>query len=193
MKKKIFISIETLIYLTFITLDFLKINSTYIKYSGIVVCFVYTILDNHKRIDSSLFTLIADLFLLVLNKHYEIGLTSFIIVQIIYIYYLGNIDNKHYKSFMTIRFSLLVIAYIVIYFMKNADLLTKLVLFYFCNEFISAIEACFTVNKLFALGLILFVCCDVCVGLFNINIGLPFTSFLMWIFYLPSQVLINLN
>ena len=52
----------------------------------------------------------------------------------------------------------------------------------------------------FAVGLILFWCCDVCVGIFNISAGLPALKsigencgFLIWIFYLPSQVLLVLS
>ena len=52
-------------------------------------------------------------------------------------------------------------------------------------------------GRLFALGLALFVGCDVCVGLFN---ALPAPSPLysaasvgMWLFYLPSQALIALS
>ena len=51
--------------------------------------------------------------------------------------------------------------------------------------------------RLFALGLTLFVGCDVCVGLFNaLPPGSPryfAVSIGMWLFYLPSQVLIALS
>ena len=52
--------------------------------------------------------------------------------------------------------------------------------------------------RLFALGLTLFVGCDVCVGAFN-SPGLApagayqFAQVGMWLFYLPSQVLIALS
>ena len=51
---------------------------------------------------------------------------------------------------------------------------------------------------LFALGLTLFVGCDVCVGIFNLPGLLPdalyqFSRIGMWLFYLPSQVLIALS
>lgn len=55
-------------------------------------------------------------------------------------------------------------------------------------------------NILFAVGLSLFLGCDVCVGLHNfgtvLNVALPmwlvaFASYAMWAFYLPSQVLIT--
>ena len=49
----------------------------------------------------------------------------------------------------------------------------------------------------FALGLTLFVGCDACVGLFNALPAhsplYPAVSVGMWLFYLPSQVLIALS
>ena len=52
-------------------------------------------------------------------------------------------------------------------------------------------------GRLFAVGLTLFVGCDVCVGLFNaLPPGSPpysAASVGMWFFYLPSQVLITLS
>ena len=52
-------------------------------------------------------------------------------------------------------------------------------------------------GRMFGLGLLLFVGCDVCVGLHNLA-GLPaplsaFAQVGMWLFYLPSQVLIVLS
>ena len=47
------------------------------------------------------------------------------------------------------------------------------------------------------LGLLLFVGCDVCVGLHNLaGLPVPLSAFAqvgMWLFYLPSQVLIVLS
>ncbi len=55
---------------------------------------------------------------------------------------------------------------------------------------------------IFSLGLILFVCCDICVGFNNLAAYLPvdglegvlkFAAVGMWAFYLPSQVMISLS
>ena len=56
-------------------------------------------------------------------------------------------------------------------------------------------------NILFFIGLILFLCCDLCVGLFNFSeVGITLPAALekviapaMWLFYLPSQVLITIS
>ena len=47
-------------------------------------------------------------------------------------------------------------------------------------------------RRRFAAGLGLFVCCDLCVGAFNLGLLTGFTRYGMWLFYLPSQVLLAL-
>ena len=190
---KTFLSIQFLIYTSFIVLDSFHIDSTYVKYLGIILCLIYAIYNKKKyRRLSMTFTLIADFFLLVINKHYELGLLSFIIVQICYLYFLGNIDNTYFTRFLIIRLSMFVVGTVLLIVSKNMSLLNELVLIYFSNLLTNAIQSCFGSNKLLTLGLILFVCCDICVGLHNISATYTVASFLMWVFYLPSQVLIVL-
>ena len=52
--------------------------------------------------------------------------------------------------------------------------------------------------RLFSIGLWLFLCCDLCVGLFQNPQLVPpavsaFVSVGIWLFYLPAQVLITLS
>ena len=191
MKNKCFFVSELLIYITFIILDLLKLDSTYIKYAGILLCLIYAIYNKKKnRSIAMFFTLIADYFLLVINKHYEIGLLSFIIVQITYFYFLGNIDKAYFNMFLLIRGFIAIAGGLVLLLTNNLSLLNELVLIYFSNLLLNFIQAYICGQKLFALGLLLFICCDICVGLHNINAALSLATFLMWIFYLPSQVLI---
>ena len=76
--------------------------------------------------------------------------------------------------------------------------LNLLAMFYFSQLLSNTILAwTLPAMRIFALGLTLFVGCDICVGLFNV---LPTVSPLfsavsvgMWFFYLPSQVLIALS
>ena len=191
--KKSFIITESLIFIAFIVMDLLKIDSTFIKYFGIILCFLYA-LYNRKKFQSAsmIFTLIADFFLLILNDYYEIGVSSFIIVQFIYLYFLGNINSAYFNMFLYIRGYLIIVGSILLYMFKAMSLLNELVLIYFVNLIMNAIYAYVIKNKTPALGLILFVCCDVCVGLHNINAAYSLATFLMWVFYLPSQVLIVL-
>lgn len=188
--KKLFIIIESIIYLTFLVLDIKGISSTIVKYIGILLCFVYTLINkkNYGRI-ALFFTCLADLFLLVLNKYYIVGVSFFIFVQVTYIFYLDKLNiDLHFK----LRILIPLIACIVLAFLNNLSLLNIIVLFYFSQLVISALSLVNKKHKLLCLGLCLFACCDICVGLHNIYIHNSLIAFGQWFFYLPSQVLITL-
>lgn len=191
--KKGFIISESIIYILFILLDLQKINSTYIKYLGIILCLIYAFY-NHKKYQSvsMVFTLIADLFLLVLNTNYEIGVISFIVVQIIYLFFIKNINNRNFNLYLLFRIIVIVTGILILYKISYINLLNVLVIIYFSNLLINTIESYGIKNNTLALGLTLFVCCDICVGLNNILPQETIATFLMWVFYLPSQVLIVL-
>lgn len=192
--KKSFLLIEVLIYLLFIIFDLLKISSTYIKYFGIILCFIYTIC-NHKKFQSlaMAFTLIADFFLLVLNDYYEVGVLSFVVVQIIYLIFIKNINNKNFSKFLLARILLMIIGFVILFITNNISLLNVLVIIYFSNLLLNTFQSYTIKNNTLAVGLTLFVCCDICVGLHNILPQDTIATFLMWVFYLPSQVLIVLS
>lgn len=194
MKNKHFILAESLIYIGFIILDLLHINSTYIKYLGIILCLGYALLSGKKhRSVAMIFTLMADFFLLILDSHYEIGLVSFIIVQFIYLYFLGNYDRGYFNMFLLIRGFIIATGTLLLIIFKNLTLINELVLIYFSNLVLNTIQSYLLPNRLLSIGLTLFVCCDICVGLHNINVAYTLATFLMWFFYLPSQVLIVIS
>jgi len=186
--------IESIIYLSFISFDLLKIDSTYLKYLGIVLCLIYVIYNKKSyKVIALSFTLIADLFLLVLNQNYELGVFIFIGAQISYLLYLRSINNKSFKTFLPIRIFIIIVGSIVLYLSKNNSLLNELVLIYFSSLVINCLNAYNAKEKMFTLGLLLFIACDICVGLHNTTFNTPLISILMWVFYLPSQVLIALS
>lgn len=192
MKMKAFILIESIIFVSFIIMDFMNMNSIYIKYLGIVICFVFSLLNKNYIISlAQLFTLIADYFLLVIDNYYVLGLISFIVVQMIYMYFLYN--NKA-KLYIYIRLSLIIIAISLI---NKLPLLYVLVLCYFSMLIMNTITSYSNRNLiLLSIGFTLFIGCDVSVGLHNIlNSGLLYdiATMSMWIFYLPSQVLITIG
>ena len=81
--------------------------------------------------------------------------------------------------------------------MKRFDLLNAVSLFYF-TLLLGNLFSSLTNKKLRIMsgGFLLFVCCDICVGLFNLLERGPVydaVSLLMWIFYLPSQVLLAIG
>lgn len=191
--KKPFIIIESIIYVTFLVLDLLKVDSDYIKYLGIILCLIYAIYNRKKHQTISMtFTLIADYFLLLRLDHYEVGLISFICAQITYFYFLGNMDKSYFNMFLFIRGFVILAGTLLLNMTSNLILLNELVLIYFSNLVFNCIQAYVVHNKTLAIGLTLFICCDICVGLFNINAANSVAALLMWFFYLPSQVLICL-
>ena len=194
MKTKSFVLFESIIYICFIIMDLFNIDSTYIKYLGIVLCLIYS-LFNKKKVQcfAMFFTLIADFFLLVVNKYYEIGLISFIIVQLVYLYFLGNYNKAYFNMFLLIRGFICVFCVLTLNIIDQLTLLNILVIIYFSNLVLNMVQSHLLPNKILAIGLSLFVCCDICVGLHNINVAYEVSTFLMWVFYLPSQVLIVLS
>ena len=173
-------------------MDFYHLNSIYIKYLGIILCFIFSLLNKNYIISlAQLFTLIADYFLLVIDKYYVIGLISFIVVQLIYMYYLYL---SKVKTYIYIR---IIIILAVLTFVNNFLFLYSLVLCYFSLLVMNTI--CSYSNKkliILSIGLSLFICCDVCVGLHNIldrGTLYEIVTMSMWIFYLPSQVLITIG
>ena len=192
--KKLFITIESIIYLTFIIFDLFHINSIYLKYLGIFLCFLFAFLNKKKYISNALlFTLIADYFLLIKDEHYLIGVSSFLLVQTIYFFYLKNNNCELFKKVRVLIYAL-ILTFSIIF---KLDVLYFLVLIYFSTLVLNTVSS-FTSRdlRIFSIGLTLFILCDVSVGLFNI---LPYgrvyliVSLLMWVFYLPSQVLISLS
>ena len=76
--------------------------------------------------------------------------------------------------------------------------LNLLAALYFTAFVCNAAQSLSIKNALFSAGLILFLCCDICVGVHNVpelfSAGLrSFADIGMWLFYLPAQVLITLS
>lgn len=248
-KRTLFITVLVLIYLSFISLDITggrALYSNILKFTVIIICFCYAFFSksNNKSISYSLktamfFTLISDLFILILD-YYIYGVLTFIIVQLLYNYRIschnskyevqqqkesaaiGN--NKAKEMFVNrtwfIFISRMIIQLLIasciclILYLSGVELELLLVasLIYFTGLIINTIRAVIAVSRgekepgmrLFAAGLLLFVMCDINVGLFNLTrfISIPeetylliynISSVLMWVFYAPSQALIALS
>lgn len=202
--------IELILYLSFLCIDifFNQINTTYIKYSCIILLFIFSFIY-YKKWDlrhisfrfAYLFTLIADLFLLVLNNDYIIGVSFFLLAQISYFIYLNhNEDKKRIIKYLTIYFILAMPTSIIAsILLQPFDILYIIVSFYFSLLIINCIS-CFEKRKEIGLslfiGFFLFILCDINVGLNNLDyinsnsLLLYLVSIAMWLFYLPSQCII---
>ncbi len=210
-----FIAVETVIYVIFNVLAAVDApDPIYLKYSGVLLCFAVSLIpvimrgrsaDNAVVSVALLFTAISDLFILVLQDYFEIGLVTFITVQGVYFYRLySDRLNKIYIS-LIIRLAVAVALVIIFAAIGKLDLLVAECAIYITLLIGNVIDAFIICgngfkNLLFAIGLLLFLGCDICVGLHNfgivLGVQLPdwLTSFVgvaMWAFYLPSQVLIT--
>lgn len=213
----LFIAIETVIYVVFNVLAATGApDPIYLKYSGVLLCLavLFAIIfmpdrgrDNAVMLAALFFTAISDLFILVLDKYYEIGLVSFIIVQSIYLYRLYADRLKKIYITLAVRLTVMLALIITFAVLGMLNLLVAECAIYITMLVGNVVDSFIICKKsarnlIFAIGLLLFLGCDICVGLHNfgsvLNVSLPswlisFAAFAIWAFYLPSQVLITLS
>ena len=209
-----FIIAETAIYISFNVLIFVYgADPDAIKYAGIITCILISAInivlsgkDAAFLTAAMIFTAIADWFLLIIYDNQEIGVASFLVVQLIYFVRIYRISGKKWYISAGVRVALPVIILIVLAVLGKITLMTALVALYFPQLLINAVDSAFLIKLskryiMLFIGYLLFIGCDICVGLHNlayIGNGLPenidyWISNLVWIFYLPSQVLITLT
>lgn len=225
----IFLLIELVLYFGFMLLDLFRsheyILSSRIKFAGVVMCFLYALFFN-KNVNSKLdvnivklallFTVISDLFILILD-YYSIGLITFCIVQLLYLVRMvlwtkpENLKIGILKKVVRNVSLVLIILIVLVFTQVKLETLIVLSSFYFVSIFLNVIDSIKstivlkdTRSMVFACGMILFLLCDINVGLFNLGDFIlidgawfrklySFSSIAMWMFYLPSQVLITLS
>ena len=201
----LFLVLEGAVYAAFLAMDLAGLGglSIWPKYAGILLCLAFACLAAVRGGDRLIpfalaCTALADLFLLVLNRYYPLGVAIFLVVQTLYLLRLRRDGSD---SAPWLRAGLALILALAVYGLGLLSPLNLLVCLYF-SQLLSNTCLAWTVKgrsqRLFALGLTLFVGCDVCVGLFNLSGLVPdalyhFARVGMWLFYLPSQVLIALS
>lgn len=145
-----------------------------------------------------LLTALADLFLLVLNDYYILGILIFLGAQIVY---LARLYRSSGKWFWLLRLLLPLVIGLLFLLMDMALPMNLLAGLYFSQLLVNMLQAWLMRGRkwrIFAVGLSLFIGCDLCVGIFNTGNLFPewlvsFAVIGMWLFYLPSQVLIVLS
>jgi len=154
-------------------------------------------------------TICADLFLVLITpQNKEIGMVFFSITQILYFLYLyfNTSSKKNRLANIISRIALIVIIEIITIFVlkDKVDFLSLISMFYITNLFVNIIFAYTNKNTIIlAIGLTLFILCDLVVGFqeaAHTYISLSENSIiykiiysninLAWLFYLPSQVII---
>lgn len=223
---RILLILICILYTVILYFDFfsteLFASSNLVKLASIMLCFSLSILtgkdylnkgDKHLLQSGLFITMVAD-FLLLLTDYFTLGVGIFSIVHILYI--IRYERNKSKLFLIRMIFFLLIILgiYLAVKFLIiEIKLLFVAALFYAVALIISVIKAIKSYrHKLFpypnknfiALGMVLFLLCDINVGIFNITIltnnpsditSLLYniSGLLMWFFYLPSQVLLSLS
>lgn len=206
-----FAAVELIIYVVFESLRFTTGSDAIdIKYIGILLCLAITGLncafygnDAKVMLGALFFTAVSDLIILVLNVNYIFGVCTFIITQLFYFARIYLINGKKPYISIAVRVALMVIAVIILAVTDKLTLLTGICSIYFPLLVCNCVESIFLIKFskqyiLFFIGLLLFVGCDICVGLDNLGLNFPanvaqIINILIWTFYLPSQVLIVLS
>lgn len=226
----IFISVQLIIYIIFMYGDlFGSISAEVIiplKFISILFCIAFAVYsmnslrtrDNYILVAALCFTGVSDYFLL-LTEHFTYGMMSFCVVQILYLLRLQYLEREGGKGsrygmggkiLINLVFWLLVLA--GLYKLKlQVNLLLSVSVFYFIailhNVYASVKNAKTVPNKkniVFAAGMILFILCDINVGIYNMTGFITiegmflerlynFSEIAMWMFYLPAQVCIALS
>ncbi|MEA4933093.1 MAG: hypothetical protein VB071_05825 [Lawsonibacter sp.] len=201
-----FLIVQVILYLLLLSRDLAGAGdeTVLLKYGSIVLCLLFStywsIRGGDKLVTAALaLTLGADTFLLLLNRDYLLGVLLFCGVQGVY---LIRIYQKNGGSALWVmRLGCCLLAYLMLWKMGRMNLLNALAVFYITNFAWNAIQS-LTLSgllaRLFSAGLMLFLCCDLCVGVFNQPDLFPdswylFATIAMWLFYLPAQVLIVLS
>ena len=221
--KLLYFLIVPLIILTYVIIDYkTTYDSSVVKYSLMIVILLYvfiiglTNIIKKKDIKISIFymlaitfTLISDYYLLIEGVYNNLSISTFIIAHLMYsvmIYYSSSIMNK---KWLIIEKSLILVTGVIV-FIITKDLFTGLITIYglcLVNNFIDSLILLIKTKELYALflviGFVLFIGCDICVLLYNLDIFLDESKRLLeiedivvnliWIFYGPSQFFISLG
>lgn len=206
--KPAFLAAEGLLYAAFLTLDLLDRNpalSAGLKYASIllVVFACATALHTHdgRTVFTALvFTAAADVFLLLLDAHYAVGVALFLAVQIAYTIRLCRLGQMDLTLHLTARAMLggMAAFFVSRHYGRLEALAVGYIVWFFMNlaHSVALASQQRTQRSIrFAAGLALFFLCDLCVGVHNLpaNALSPFANVAMWAFYLPGQVLIVLS
>lgn len=199
---KVFIAVETLLYLAFMQLDISGVGSSkWIKFASIALCLAFSaflsVRGGDRIVTAAMgFTLAADVFLLLLDADYAVGVALFCAVQALYFVRIYRANGR--RAALAARLVLFLASVAALRLLELISPLNLLAAAYFATFLCNAVQSLRIKNVLFSLGIILFLFCDVCVGVHNVQGVFPawlsgFADIGMWMFYLPGQVLITLS
>ncbi len=226
---RLFLVVEVCFYVWFLTSDFsgmkFLISSNAVKYASIWACFFMALSlfaagwGNSFMILAQTLILPADFILLFADRAAAVGVLIFTGVQFCYFCRISQTHKKHTAA-SGLRFDLVAGIGVAALFLLSLilmrslnlsfELLTVLAAFYISFFSVNIVCAFYEAIRfreksgmLFVIGLILFFCCDLCVGLnfmkgsfmagTRIAQAASASEYLMWMFYLPGQVILVLS
>ncbi len=184
------------------------------KFALVIVCFLFVFiyfLDRFLKDDGCrdrlflwvalLFTVGADTFLLAIDRFYEVGVSLFIVAQVVHFLRGARHYYKEHRTYLIVsvvaRVVLCIVAPLLTIPLGMVSATNVLTMIYFPNlimNFVDGIYIAVKVNRrlglFLSIGFLLFIGCDICVGLSNM--GVPLWD-LIWIFYGPSQMVLALS
>lgn len=208
--KIVFVIVQMAIFYFSIFTDMIYLNE--IRYLSVLLSLLFAFFFfNVKRfwkygrqfiIGGLLFTATADYFLVIANEQYELGVLLFLVAQYSYFLYLSTeMDSLHRMRQLGLRMGggmvIISINYLLIGKMIPIIVLAIFYAAFSVGNLITAYRK-FKTEYLLAIGLTLFAMCDICVVISYLNIYFKEVTFcntfrlLVWVFYIPSQVLISL-
>lgn len=224
---KSLLAIIMVLYISFLYLDVFYIhntvNSDILKFISILLCLSMTFITRKRPLDDKdilllqmgmLITVLADIFLLVLDSHYELGVALFSIVQIIYgIRHSRQKESQSIKKYICIFLILNLFYFVIRAFTDKVEYLIFLSLFYGICLIYSVYNGIVAYGNrrypkingiMISLGMVLFLLCDINVAIYNIlgqisgsngilELLYDISSISMWLYYLPSQILLSLS
>ena len=196
---KVLLVVIAVFYALFLLIDFLQLNaiklSNHVKFLTIVLIFFISILlldkDESKPslnlqanfILASFLTIITD-YLLLFTHRYKLGIGVFLIVH--YLRLRGAFPKVKKK----ILISSLIVFILGLIFTNFFVALVLVYAFLLINNLnLAYLNNNHRKNNLF-IAYILFVLCDLSVALNYLGVLKPFSTAAIWLFYLPSQVLL---
>lgn len=202
----VFMILEGAVYSGFLYLDLgpERTDSSGIKFLGIVLCLAFALwaaaCGGERLVAWAMaLTVGADVCLLLLGRWYLAGVVLFCLVQGLYLVRMLRWGAP--RPLWTARLVLTALGWVALLQLGMLSPLNAIALLYGANflcNVLASLELKGGRQRLFSLGLGLFFCCDLCVGIWNAPQLFPawageFSRVGMWAFYLPGQVLIALS
>lgn len=224
--RRLLICIICLLFITFLSIHVYEIDyfvsANMLKLSSIVLCLTISMVSSPLRKQSKntfllqlglIFTIMADYIFLIHDDDYILAIGLFSIVQIIYSlrYREGN-EVERVMGFIIIYLLIVILYKLVNKNLVDIDFIIAIGIFYGICLLSSLKEALLlyksdphkSINKMILFGMVLFLLCDINLGLnytlgelqatsYILNLTRSISSISIWIYYLPSQMLLALS